>query len=70
MSRVRVGQQQQQDGRGHSQQVPGGAAQRAAKHGPLSEEAQLVGNLQEQTGRGQPAQDTRVRSFPFHKSEK
>lgn len=50
MSRVRVGQQQQQQGQRRRQQLPARVAQRSAKHGPLSEEAQLVRNLQEQRG--------------------
>lgn len=46
MSGVREGQQQQQQRQRDRQQLPDGAAQGPAKHGPLPEEAQLVGGLQ------------------------
>lgn len=51
MSRVGVSQQQQQQRQGRRQQLPAGVAQRSAKHGPLSEEAQLVGDLQDRRGK-------------------
>lgn len=47
VSGVRESQQHQQRRHGDSQQLPGGAAQRPAEHGPLPEEAQLVGRLRE-----------------------
>lgn len=52
---VRVRQQQQQQRQGHGQQLPGGVAQSSAEHGPLPEEAQLVGDLQDQRRRGKEA---------------
>lgn len=48
MSGVREGQQQQQQRQRDCQQLPEGAAQGPAKHGPLPEEAQLVRGLQEE----------------------
>lgn len=45
---MREGQQQQQQRQRDCQQLPGGAAQGPAKDGPLPEEAQLVGGLQEE----------------------
>lgn len=51
VSRVSVSQQQQQQRGGGGEQLSAGAVQRSAEHGPLSEEAQLVGDLVEQRGR-------------------
>lgn len=51
VSRMSVSQQQQQQRHGGGEQLSAGALQRSAKHGPLSEEAQLVGDLQGQRGR-------------------
>lgn len=45
-----VSQQQQQQRGSGGEQLSAGAVQRPAKHGPLPEEAQLVGDLVEQRG--------------------